>query len=186
MIVVVTTVSERVHRCDIYARSIAFDLAFAPSIVAVSRTYGSGFIRDRNNIALQVLIEIICSFVIFQTANRSVEIIQIFVYISVAIAAIVGYDLFENVGAVKDVFMGFAVLNLFNSDSIVVILVSIISELFELSALLPSQRIAAIIGRVAVDFIISHRSNFVNEKLHPRRGGEKNFLFRQPEKFYHK
>ena len=64
--------------------------------------------------------------------------------------------------------MGFAILGFLDPDSVVVILIRVVSELFELSAFLPCQRMVAVVRRVAIDFIISYNPFFVNEKLRTR------------------
>ena len=102
------------------------------------------------------------------SANRSVKIIQILVYIAVAVATGIFNNFFQDICPVKDVFMDLAVLGSLDPDSVVVVAIGNLVKCFELSAFFPCQRMSKISGRVAVGFIISYNPFFVNEKLRTR------------------
>ena len=167
-IVVITPIAERVDFCNSNARIVLGNGTFAPSVITVFRNNGSRFVCDRNDVTLQILIEIVCSPVVFQTTNRSVKIIQILVYIAVAVATGIFNNFFQDICPVKDVFMDLAVLGFLDPDSVVVVAIGNLVKCFELSAFFPCQRMSKISGRVAVGFIISYNPFFVNEKLRTR------------------
>ena len=86
----------RSYRGNISTVSIRYRNHLTPSIVGIAGYNRSRIVDDRNDITLQVLIEIICSAVMFQTANSAIEIIKILIDILRTIANI-GYDFLNNV-----------------------------------------------------------------------------------------
>ena len=116
---------------------------------------------------MQILIEIICNPLVFQSANSTIEIIKILIGILGATCNI-GYDLLNNIRAVKDILMDFSTCSLLNTDTLVVILVRVVAKGLKLSAPFPSYRGSKIIGRVAVDIIISYLLLYV-KKNSPRQ-----------------
>lgn len=130
--------------------SIGYGKHLTPSIIGISCNGYACIIGDCNDVALQILIEIICSVVVFQTANSAVQIVQVLVDILREICR-VGYDFLNNVGTVKDVFVNLGAYGFLNTNTIVVILVRVVAKGLKLSAPFPSYRGSKIIGRVAVD-----------------------------------
>ena len=115
----------------------------------------------------KIYIKIICSAIVLQTANSAVQIVQVLVDILRAICR-VGYDFLNNVGTVKDVFVNLGAYGFLNTNTIVVILVRVVAKGLKLSAPFPSYRGSKIIGRVAVDIIISYLLLYV-KKNSPRQ-----------------
>ena len=68
------------------------------------------------DIALQVLIEIVCSIVVFDSANRSVKVVQVFVDI-LRTAAGIGHGLLEDIGTIKNIVVNFRCRPLLNPDA---------------------------------------------------------------------
>ena len=113
-IVIITSISERVNSSNIYAAGIADYRTLSPCVVGVSCDGLARIVGYRYYITLQVLIEIICSSVIFQSANCSVEVIEIFVDI-LRTVTIIGDCFLDYIRSVKRVFVKvFCVLLLVN------------------------------------------------------------------------
>ena len=68
------------------------------------------------DIALQVLIEIVCSIVVFDSANCAVKVVQVLVGIFRAAAGI-RYKLLEDIRSVKDIVVNFRCRLLLNPDA---------------------------------------------------------------------
>ena len=75
-------------------------------MLGISCNYCTGCIGNRNNITLQVLIEIICRAIVFDSANGAVKVVQVLVDIFRAAAGI-RYKLLEDIRSVKDIVVNF-------------------------------------------------------------------------------
>ena len=95
-IVVVTTISEWVNRCNLASRRIKLDLRYTPSIVRVSRNRLSILVNDSNYITLQVLNEVLGNRVVKNTANAVLVIIE-------RDKSITAQSLTKNLGAVEGI-----------------------------------------------------------------------------------
>ena len=115
-IVVIPTISERVDVSNIYATNIGHNGTHTPCIVGISCNYCTGCIGNRNNITLQVLIEIICRAIVFDSANCAVKVVQVLVGIFRATAGI-RYKLLDDVRFVKDIVVNFICCLLLNPDT---------------------------------------------------------------------
>ena len=104
------------------------------------------------DIALQVLIEIVCSIVAFDSANCAVKVVQVLVGIFRAAAGI-RYKLLDDIRSVKDIVVNFRCRPLLNPDAIVVVLVAVGSECLQLASLFPSQRMTEVMSRVALRIV---------------------------------
>ena len=101
--------------CETVPVCIGYGQHLTPRIVGISCNNRSGVVGDRNDIALQVLIEIVCGIVMFDSANRSVKAIQVLIDIFRAIAGI-GHDLLDDVRSVKDIIMNLVCRLLLNPN----------------------------------------------------------------------
>ena len=115
-IIVIPTVSERVDVSNIYATNIGHNGTHTPCVIDVSRNDCAGCVRNRNDITLQVLIEIICRAVVFDSANGSVKVVQVLVGIFRAAVGI-RYKFLDNVRSVKDIVVNFRCRPLLNPDA---------------------------------------------------------------------
>ena len=75
-VIVVTSVAEGVDGCDIAIGSVADNGANAPGIVAITGNRFSVLVDDRNDVALQILQEIVRRAVVNDAARGILYIIQ--------------------------------------------------------------------------------------------------------------
>ena len=157
---------------NIVAICIGHGKHLTPSIIGISRNSLARIIGYRNYIALQVLVEIICNSVVFQSTNCSVKVVERNKCISVP-------RFLNDICTVKSVFVNFAVFSyaylFLDTNAFVVILIRIASKGLKLSALFPFERMTEIIGRVAVGLLyhicypLSRKSPTLNQ-AEQRRG----------------
>ena len=147
-IIVIATISERVNVGNACAAGVGGDGALAPRIVNVLGYNRAGIVGNCNNVALQVFIEIICSTVILDSANRAVKIVERNERVAIP-------RFLDNVRAVKRIFMLNAIYSFGNTNTFIVVLVRIAAKCFELSALFPSQSVTEVGGTVIV-FLLYH------------------------------
>ena len=162
-IVIITTVSKRIDGSNSYTAIIGHNGTLAPRIIGISRNDFTLIIGNCNNIALKVLIEIICSAIVLDTTNRTIEVIQILIYILRATCRI-AYNFLDNVRTVENILMDFCTCLLSDTNTVVVVLVRVATKCLELSTLFPRRGSSKVIGRVAVCIIISYLLLFVNKK----------------------
>ena len=142
-IVVVGTISERVDvrnmSCgrDVVSICVLDRQHLTPRVVCISRNGYTWTICYRNNVTLKVLIEIVCSAVVFKSAKRSVKVVQILIGILRTIANI-GYDFLNDVSTVKYVLVNLGARLFSDTNTVVVILVGIRTVLLKLSAFFPN------------------------------------------------
>ena len=174
-IIVVATISKRVDVCNmrfcfgnISTVSIGYRKHLTPSIIGISRNRCTFIIGNCNDIALQVLIEIICGAIILDSANCAVEVIKILIDVLRTIAN-VRNNFLNDVCTIENILMNFTACGFLNTNTFVVILVGVRTKSFKLSALFPSCRCAEVVGRVAVCiFIISYQPLFVKKNSAPQ------------------
>ena len=132
----------------------------APRIIGISCNSLARIIGYRNYIALQVLVEIICNSVVFQSTNCSVKVVERNKCISVP-------RFLNDICTVKSVFVNFAAFSyaylFLDTNTVFVVPIGIRSKGLKLSALFPRCLSSEIIRRVAIGFIISHSPIFVNK-----------------------
>jgi len=124
-IVIITTISERVdisnvrfYFGNISAVGIGYCKLLAPRIIGISCNDSTRIIGNRDYITLKVLIEIICSTVISNSANGSVEIVQ-------GNKSIAAPDFLYDIRSVKNVFMLNSVYRFGYSYSVIVVFIGI-------------------------------------------------------------
>ena len=131
-----------------------------PCIIGISCNSLARIIGYRNYIALQVLVEIICNSVVFQSANCSVKVVERNKSIFVP-------RFLNDICTVKSVFVNFAVFSyaylFLDTNTVFVVPIGIRSKGLKLSALFPCCTRSKIIRRVSVGFIISYLTIFVNK-----------------------
>ena len=110
------SLAERVDGGDVTVGRVLFDHRHTPCVIGVSRNDCAVCVRNGNYIALQVLIEIVCGLVVFDTTNCSVEVVQVLVGIFRATAGI-RYKLLEDIRSVKDIVVNFRCRPLLNPDA---------------------------------------------------------------------
>ena len=112
-IIVIATVTIRVDRCN--TTTIAGDSAFTPCVVRVFSNHGSCRICDCDNVALQVLDEVVGHVVVENTANAVLVVVEGKKSISIPSFA-------EDLSAVKRVSVKNTVDLLAGSDATTIIL----------------------------------------------------------------
>ena len=163
VIIVATTVSERIDSSNAYAAAVGYNGTFTPCIIGISCNSLARIIGNCIYVTLQVLVEIVCNSVVFQSANCAVKVVERNKCISVP-------RFLNDICTVKSVFVNFAVFSyaylFLDTNTVFVVPIGIRSKGLKLSALFPRCRRSEIICRIAVCiFIISYQPLFVNKKL---------------------
>jgi hypothetical protein len=136
LIEIIGSISKRVDSCD-NTGVIGHDCANAPSIVGVVCNYITLVVCDGNNVALQVLKEIVCVIIIDNTADRILIIVE-------GNKRIVSPGLTKNLCAVKSVLVLNTVDRLARSDAVCVVSIGIAVKRLELATLFPSESMTQI------------------------------------------
>ena len=160
---IITSVAERVDICNVDAvgRLCAGDNAGVgtPSIIAISADDTTVLVGDCNDVSLQILQEVVGHIVVDDTADRILVIIQRNQNILISLCLLIIVPaLTQDLGAIQEVIMLDTCDRLAGTDAVGVISVGNcgfvgLNEPLQLAALLPSQSMAQIRGRVALSIV---------------------------------
>ena len=143
---VITSVAEGVNGGNVAAGGIGSDGTHAPGVVAVGGDGGAVQVGNGNDIALQVLQEVVRRTIVQDAADGIRVVIQRDQLIGTP-------GLRQNLGAVQLVGMGDTVHRLAGADAVGVVGVGVVVKGLQLPALLPGQGVAKVRGRVALGVI---------------------------------
>ena len=131
------SLAERVDSCDIVAGRVLFDCRHTPCIVSVLCYRYAVCVRNSNDIALQVLDEVVGNRVVENPANAVLVIIE-------RNKRVFSPSLTENICAVKRVGVENAVTLFARSDAVCIVGILNVIKLLELTSLFPSQSVTEI------------------------------------------
>jgi len=155
LVEIIGSVAERVDICDLYAvgqlRAGDNACSSAPSIVAVCAYNSTVLIGNGNNIALQVLLEVVRHAVVNNAADGLLVVIDgdEDVLVSLGLLIIVP-ALTQDLGAVQNVIVLDTVHRLAGTNTVGIVGVGVAVKALQLTALLPGQGVAQIRGRIAL------------------------------------
>ena len=130
---------------------------------------------------MQILIEIVCYTVVFQTANNAVKVVERNKSISVP-------RFLNDICTVKGIFVDFAVFSyayiFLDTNTVFVVPIGIRSKRLKLSAFFPYESASKILSRVAVELIISYMPIFVNKNSAPNADSKESTLGAEKKSTY--
>ncbi len=156
---IIASVAEGVNGSNAASRVVLHNGRYTPSIIAISADDTTVLVGDCNDVSLQVLLEIVGHIVVDDTADRILVIIQRNQNILISLCLLIIVPaLTQDLGAIQDVIMLDTCDRLAGTDTVGVISVGNcgfvgLNEPLQLAALLPSQSMAQIRGRVALSIV---------------------------------
>ena len=173
---IVPSIAERVNGSNAASRVVLHNGRYAPGIVGVSADDFTALIGDGDNIALQVLLEVVGLAVVDDTADRVLIVIQRNQDILISLRSLVIVPaLTQNLGAIQEVIMLDTCDRLAGTDTVGVVGVGVAVKALQLAALLPGQLMAQTGGGIALLVTVYNYSSgmSISEKQpHPERCGK--------------
>ena len=150
LVVVVRSVSKGVNQSDRNALISTGNVGnCTPSVVGVACDGLRILVDDGNDVALQVLQEVVGNIVVENAANRVFIIVE-------RNESIASPSFAKNLGTVKCVFVLDSIDRLTCSDTVCIVGIGVAIKGLELTALFPGQRVTEIKGRVALTYYIKN------------------------------
>ena len=143
MVKIVSSVAEGVDVCDAAIGIILHCHGCAPGIVGIGCDLLCILVYDGNNVALQILHEVVRNIVVKDTADRILVVIQRSQDIAIPLFP-------QDLGAVKGIGVLDTVNRLAGADAVGIVGVRVRVEALKLSAFLPRKSVAEISDRVAL------------------------------------
>ena len=148
---IVPSIAERVNGSNAASRVVLHNGRYAPGIVGVSADDFTALIGDGDNIALQILLEIVGLAVVDDTADRVLIVIQRNQDILISLRSLVIVPgLTQDLGAIQDVIMLDTCDRLAGTDTVGVVGVGVAVKLLQLAAFFPSQGVTEVRNEVAL------------------------------------
>ena len=172
---IIASVAEGVNGSNAASRVVLHNGRYAPGIVGVSADDFTALIGDGDNIALQVLLEVVRFTVVDNTADGILIVIQRNQNILISLRnLIIVPALTQDLGAIQNVIMLDAAHSLAGTNTVGVVGIGVAVKPLQLAALLPGQLMAQTGGRITLlvtVYTYSQGMSISEKQPHPERCG---------------